>query len=269
MIMSQYIFQQEILHFLKREVKAAGKILLDQYNSPSGIQEKSDGTPVSDADKASSKYLHEKIFQAFPNAGIFDEEHSEDKTGLEKEYCFVIDPLDGTKDYLRKGNTFSIFVGVLHYNIPKIAVTYRPMIDELAYAIKGEGAYLTDQIGTRKLQVRQESTLQILITSSRPTEELDNLLNKISPTQIAKLSSSTKIIEIAKGNADAFICAPGTQMHMWDLCAPSLILEEAGGTIADITGKPFTYTKSDVENSHGVIASSWEAYKLISKKLKS
>lgn len=260
-------FPDEVLKFLQTEVRHAGKILLDFYDKPSGIKEKHDGTPVSDADKASSDYLHSRIAQAFPNAGIFDEERSQSTSGLQKEYCFVIDPLDGTKDYLRKGDAFSVFVGVLHNNVPVIGVTYRPRLNELAYAIRGRGAHLTDNNGTRKLSVRPLQDLAVLVTNSR-YEQLEGIIAKVQPDKITKLSSSTKIIEVAKGNADAFLCAKETTMHMWDLCAPGLILEEAGGIITDLDGKPFTCTPKDIQNDTGIIAASPEAHKLILQRLR-
>jgi 3'(2'),5'-bisphosphate nucleotidase len=256
----------QIIEFLKVKIKEAGRILIDNYKSPEGIKRKKDGTLVSDADKKSSLYLERALKERYPEFGIIDEEN-EDGAIYGKKYCFVIDPLDGTRAYLEKENSFSILIGLLRNNIPVLGVAYRPMTQELFFAIKDKGAFLEIDGKVEKINVRKNKNLNVLVTNSRYGEGLDSILKKIKPHEIVKMGGSIKIAEVAKGNADAFICSMDNIMHVWDLCALEVILEESGGIITDLEGNKFDYSK-DNKNDRGVIAASKQAYEIIIKDLR-
>src|SRR3989344_5777444 len=105
----------------KPAIREAGAILLRHRANPSGVQHKSDDTLVSDADKASSAYLQEQIRLLFPEAAILDEE-ADHIAFQQKEYTFVIDPLDGTREYLAGQKNFSIMIGLLEAHQPVLGI---------------------------------------------------------------------------------------------------------------------------------------------------
>ncbi|MAH49320.1 hypothetical protein CMI37_26070 [Candidatus Pacearchaeota archaeon] len=253
--MNSIDFKDEDLQFLKSVIRRGGQILLENYENPSGIERKSDGSLVSEVDKKSARFITKSLVKRFPNFAIIDEEIGND-TSLEKEYCWVIDPLDNTRGYLAKENTFSILICLLRRNVPIFGISYRPLLDELVYSIKGKGTYLEDSSGIRKLHASDSQNLDVLISKSRSSEELEKLIKKIAPKKIRKMGGSTKIIELAKGTASVFVSPKVNVMHTWDLCATSLILEEAGGIITDIGGNPLEFKRDHHVHHLGILAAS-------------
>ena len=183
-----------------------------------------------------------------------DEERAEDKSRFKRRRCWVVDPLDDTRGYLAKQNTFGVIIGLLEDFQPVFGITYRPLSDELAFAIDGEGAFV--EIGREQNRISvQQGKISVLISNSRSSEELEKILQKIKPEETIKIGGSLKTVEVAKGNASLFLCPTTSVMHLWDLCAPQVILEEAGGRISNAYGKCFDYSQAETVNRNGVIAS--------------
>ena len=202
-----------------------------------------------------SQVLRKELSRQFPDYGILDEETDSDER--DKEYCWIVDPLDGTISYIRGDDSYGLLIGLIKNFEPILGVAYKPRAKELCYAIKGCGSYIETPEETKRLQVSQSKKLDILISGHRKNKELEDLIKKINPSEINSIKqmySSFKIIEIAKNNANLFLCPPSITLNVWDLCAPSVILYEAGGKITDIYGKPPDYNGSCI-NKNGVIAS--------------
>ena len=249
---------EEILEFLKKIIKEAGKILIENYDNPRGIRKKDDNTLVSDADKKVSDFLFNSLKEKYPDFGILDEERSEDERF--KEFCFIIDPLDGTKEYLKKIDEFSILIGLIKNFKPVLSIAYKPTSGELAYAIKGNGAFLEKNNKKIKLKVIAKKEIIAFISRTRKDENLDNLLGRLNAKKI-QLGSMYKIIEIAKNTGNVVVYPISLKVHIWDICAPQIILEEAGGIITDLIGGKIDYSKNIV---NGIIAtSSLETHKKI------
>lgn len=251
----------EELEFSKIVIKEAGKILLRFLSNPTGVERKSDDTLVSDADKESSIFLQSEMGKRFPGFSILNEEMAEDGTRFSREYCWVVDPLDDTRGYLAGKNTFGIMIGLMRNFQPVMGVTYRPLNDELVYATRGVGAYLERNGVATRISSKEHNPIKVLVSDSRTSEELERLLEVIGePKQIIKMGGSLKTIEVAKGNADLFLCPQTSVMHLWDLCAAQVILEESDGRLSDLSGKSFDYTQKETANRGGVIASTLSRY---------
>ncbi|MEK6899469.1 MAG: 3'(2'),5'-bisphosphate nucleotidase CysQ [Nanoarchaeota archaeon] len=241
------------IEFLGATIKHAGSLLLKNYKNPKGIELKEDNTLVSTADKESSSYIFQRLKSNFPSYGLIDEERKKSQNYLEKKYCWVIDPLDGTREYLKNNTNFGIIIGLLHKNNPIFGMTYRPIPNELIYAQKGKKAY--EGSNKNKIGVKQSKEIDVLVTSSRMDEELKQILQKLSPKKITSVGSSFKIIDVAQGKATLFIQPPGHTMHLWDLCGTSVILHEAGGKITDWRGRPLSFFTDSFAHEGGIIAS--------------
>jgi len=233
--------------------KQAGEYLLNERQNIGRIYTKKDKSLVCRVDKKSSDFLTKSLLHYFPDYGLLDEENKQDLRG-NREYFWVIDPLDGTIEYINDGSNFGLMIGLVHKNKPILGVTYAPVKKELIYAIKGYGAFLENQRKKQKIKVYNSKEINVLISARRKSEELDNLLKKISPKKITNMPSSFKTLEVAKGNATLFLCPETNTMNLWDLCAPQIILEEAGGKLTDLYGKNIDYN-GDTVNRNGVIAS--------------
>ncbi len=245
----------EELEFVKDIIRKAGDILLELYDNTTGIRVKGDGSLVSDSDKKVSTYLLRELTKSFPEYAILDEESKEDGQRFIKEYCWFIDPLDGTREYLEKRNNFGVLMGLAKNFQPILGVTYKPQTDELVYAVRGYGAYIESRGIKRKIRVDTSPETRIIVSNSRTSEELEEMIERIDPTSKENMGGSLKTVEVARGNATLFLCPTTSIMHLWDLCAPSIILEEAGGRITDIYGGKFDYSMGQTANRNGVVAS--------------
>jgi len=235
-------------------VKEAGKILIDGHPNPSGIETKADGSLVSDVDRKASAFIQERLIAGFPSYAMVNEELAEDQSRFKREFCWFVDPLDDTKGFLAKSTTSGILLGLTYKFQPVLGVTYNPFADELVCAIIGNGTYCMRSGETSKISVSKNKDIHLLISSSRSSPELEQIIAKIRPARTTKMGGSLKIVEVAKGFGNVFYCPKSSTMHLWDLCGPSVILEEAGGKITDTYGKPFDYSQKDTANVNGVIA---------------
>jgi len=235
--------------------RQAGQILIDNYANPAGIHRKADGTFVTDADVASSKLISGLLASKFPGYGLLDEEQNDNGSRLQKEYCWVVDPLDNTRDYIDKFPNFGVIIGLLRNLKPVLGVICKPGAKELFYAVKGCGTYCEKSSGiTERLAVSNDERISALVSRTRKNPELDKMLDSVNPHQVKIMGGALKVVEIAKGNANLVLSPPSNVLHLWDLCGSSVILEEAGGRMTDIYGQQFDYSQADTTNRNGVLA---------------
>jgi 3'(2'), 5'-bisphosphate nucleotidase len=257
---------EEELEVAAATAVAAGRLLLANYDDLEA-ETKGDSTIVTIADKESSAMVASELRKAFPNYGLLDEETKEDGSRFSCQYCWVVDPLDNTKDYFAEfenrktgkvgeseGN-FGVIIGLMRDFQPVLGVTYKPLKRELAYAIKGHGAYLVRNRKARPLNVSESEQIRVLASRSRKSGGLVNILERLNPEETHHINGSLKTIEVAKGNYNLFVCPASNAMRLWDFCGPQIILEEAGGRLTDLAGKSLNYRSEDTKNYRGVIAS--------------
>jgi len=258
---------EQRLGILKRIIKEAGKILLKYSSQKLKISLKEDNSLICGADKESSEFIFNSLKFFSPQWGIIDEERKKKFGELNKEYCWIVDPLDCTRGYLNHEDTFSILIGLLNNKKPIFGISYRPAIGEIIFASKGKGAYMENSREIRKIKANSLLELSLLTSRSRKSQRLDKIISLINPAEIIQMGGSTKIIEIAKGTANLFICPKGNVMYSWDLCAPQIILEESGGKMSDLEGRSIDYSKEDYAHSNGIIAANTEVYHSVSEKI--
>ena len=245
--------------------KIAGDILLKNRNNPLEIRTKKDNSIVCDADKESSNFLSEELSKRFPDYGILDEENIKNNT-LTDGYCWIIDPLDGTIEYVNNGDNFGVLIGLMKNFIPILGVAYRPKMGEIIYGIINEGAYIINSEGKRKLNVSNSNSIDVLISSYRKCRELTDLLKLINPDSVRSMPSSFKTIDVAKGSATLFLCPASITMNLWDICAPDIILHEAGGKLSNLYGEPIDYS-GNIVNLKGIVASNGVIHNEILRKI--
>jgi len=258
-------FKEEVI-FISKLMKEAGEILLKNYENPQGIETKADGTLTTEVDKKVSRLIFSSLEKQFPEYGVLDEEYG--GKNLERRKIWVSDPLDGTAEYIRKTGDFGIIIGLLENMQPVFGITYKPQKDEFAYAAKSCGAYLFQSGRTTKLKVSNSDEIHVLISRKRSSEELEKMLNSLKPSSVKFMGGSLKTVEVAKGNATLFLCPRTSPMSIWDICAPSVILEEANGRITDIYGKNISY--QDIKgnkNYDGVIATNGRIHEMVLERI--
>ncbi len=231
--------------------KDAGKILSKYFNK--GIEvgyKKDEFDPVTQADKDSDDYIRKALSVAFPDDDILSEENDARPSSYAKR-VWMVDPLDGTKDFVGGRASFAIMIGLLDNNVPQLGVVFNPITNELLYAVKDGGAFRVFEGKTEGLHVSQnnklsEATLVVrnqIVGDIRPLDEQVN--NLTVKNRVPEGSIGLKLGRIAQGKADVSI---HTNIHgcKWDTLAAEVIITEAGGVIVDLEGNKLDYTKETV-----------------------
>lgn len=235
----------------------AGKEILNIYNREYNIRNKEDKSPVTEADLKSNKIIEDGLKKyKWP---MLSEESEDNYLRLKSSSVWIIDPLDGTKDFIQKTGDFSIMIGLVEDGEPKFGVVYVPVKDKLYYAIRDQGSYL--RIGKEREQKLKVSSIEDFsdarLVVSRNHLYLNDieLADKLGVSHFKKTGSTgIKISLIAENKADLYYNLSG-KLGQWDTCAPEIILTEAGGRLTDTLGKRIKYNQKEVKNVKGIIAS--------------
>lgn len=237
--------------------REAGDAILEVYHSPDmGIQDKSDASPLTRADLASNQIICSALQKITPEIPIISEENTDLPYSERSQwpYCWIVDPLDGTKEFIKKNGEFTTNIGLVHNHKVIAGVVYLPVLEEMYFAIQGQGAFMIQNGQTTKLTAPTFSTntagLKVVCSRSHLNEKTEAFVNKlISPELIAR-GSSLKFLAIAKGEAHLYPRMAPTME--WDTCAAQIILEEAGGQVvlADDQNKTVSYNKEDLLNPY-------------------
>lgn len=230
------------------------KKIMSIYKKGFNVEIKDDNSPVTTADKASDKIIRDTLLKEYPSYGLLTEEDADDKIRLSKENVFIIDPLDGTTDFVAKDGMFCINLALVHNHLPVVGVVAIPARDEIYFAVKGKGAYYVKKGAIiEKIHVsHNSSSLRVVLSVSHQNKALnaalDNHSDKVKET--IRVGSAIKACMIAHGKAE--VCySIGHGTKEWDTCAPQLVVEEAGGTYQQNHGEPITYNRDNVYNEDG------------------
>jgi 3'(2'), 5'-bisphosphate nucleotidase len=225
----------------------AGNEILKHYHNKFTVEYKKDGSPVTIADKSANKIIVEGLMHSFPEIPVLAEESADDPARLNHQYCFVVDPLDGTREYIKRNGEFTVNIALVFKGRPIVGVIYAPVLKELYYAKKGMGAYsLID--GNKKRIFVSERAGDIRLAKSRTnrSDDLDRLIEKNNITDIIIAGSSYKGCLVARGDVEAYYRF-GPTME-WDTAAMDIIVTEAGGIFAGIDDTEFIYNKKNPLN---------------------
>jgi len=239
----------EELKVAQQAARKAGEKIIEIYDSDSyDLKKKDDDSPVTKADLAANKIIMDILKENFPDDGFLTEEEKDSKERLSKERVWIIDPLDGTKDFLAKNDEFTVNIALVVAQEPVMGVIYCPVKKELFSAVKGQGSF-KDGL---KINVSDKKEDLILLRSrNHPTTGLLELI-KNENLSVLVVGSSLKGCLLAEGKADAYLRF-GSQSE-WDICAMSIIIEEAGGKITSPEGKPLKFNQENTR-IHGFVAS--------------
>ncbi|MDJ0697710.1 inositol monophosphatase family protein [Mastigocoleus sp. MO_188.B34] len=231
--------------------------------------------PVTVADTATNKYIVEKLQAALGSQdfGYISEETYQKQATNGKELVWIIDPLDGTRDFINKTGEYAIHIALVKDKRPILAVVAQPETEKLFYAIKGQGSFLelrssTGDNCTKSLNVSVQDSLEdltLVVSRSHRNEKLNYLLNNLPcKNQKAVGSIGGKIAAIVEQNADIYISLSGKSAPKdWDLAAPELILSEAGGTFTHFDGTSLSYNTGDINQWGGLIASNGKCHQIL------
>jgi 3'(2'),5'-bisphosphate nucleotidase len=251
----------------KAAAREAGAIIMRHYDRPEiAVNTKADKSPVTAADLEANAAIIRALAAAFPDDAILTEETPDDRARLAKSRVWIIDPLDGTRDFVARTGDFCVHIGLSVDTEAVLGVVYQPTVDSLAFAVKGGGAFEERSGGTNALHASSLSAPgQIRIGVSRLN--LDDGLSKCLAAagmsdRAVRLGASVKHIALARGDLDAVLNLSPSEQE-WDTCAPEVIMREAGCTVTNGDGVPFRYNQPDLFRPRGSAASNGHCHKLV------
>jgi len=220
--------------------RAAGDILLEYFKADYEVQDKGFHNPVTTADFASNHYLEERLRDSFPTYGWLSEETADNHDRLSRERVWVVDPLDGTKEFIEGLPQFVVSVALAERGRPVLGVLHNPVTGETFSAAAGHGATLNDKpITVSKVERLEEA----VILNSR-SETRRGLWKRYKPYfRLLKPMGSVayKLGLVAARRADIF--ATLRPKNEWDVCAGHIILKEAGADLSDLNGRVHSYNR--------------------------
>ena len=245
----------------------AGKEILKMYTLDFKINYKGINDPVTEADMKSNDIITAMLnITGFP---ILSEEGSDKKSYLGHDCFWIVDPLDGTKNFIGKDGQFSVMIGLVKDCLVVLGIVYQPTTGDLFMAQKGSGAYEKTADGWKKLMVNNENLIEDCTAVMSKNHISDRDLNILKDLHVSKIthkgSGGLKVGEICRGNADIYFNSSNKQ-KLWDTCASYCIISEAGGKMTDMLGNPFDYCSEKLVHENGVLVTNFKFHDLIVKK---
>ena len=247
---------KKIVEDLVQTFLDAGKISLDLRRKGLTKEIKSDNTPVSNGDLEVNKILTKKILSLTPNISIVSEEASENKTRDNLENFWLIDPIDGTYDYINDLDEFTINAGLIIQKKPVAGLIYAPAKNRMFYSygdglsfelINGEPIKLNHSKNFNKNEIKFVSY------SNKIKPEIDEIYKKLNVKKFVRMKSSLKFCVIAAGEYDGYVAEP--RASEWDIAAGHAILEHSGGSVTDFNEQEILYGKKDFKNPSLILKS--------------
>lgn len=247
---------------LLKIAKAAGDEILKVYDSSFDVEYKEDKSPLTVADKNSHKKIAEGLKRLYPQIPLFSEEGSsvpyEERKKWEK--FWLIDPMDGTKEFVNRNGEFTVNISLIHGELPVIGVVYVPVKDIFYFAQKTKGAYKLENCPdlesfktyAKKIICRKSSDkLTVVSSRSHLSDETKKFVGKLEEkykdVDMISCGSSLKLCVLAEGCADIYPRFAPTRE--WDISAGQIVVEEAGGFVVTVDGfKQLIYNKPNIVN---------------------
>ncbi|MBC9881543.1 3'(2'),5'-bisphosphate nucleotidase CysQ [Bradyrhizobium sp. INPA01-394B] len=231
---------------LQDTVREAGALAQSMFRTELKKWIKGASSPVSEADIAVNDLLEARLRGATPDYGWLSEESADDQARLSRRLTWVVDPIDGTRNYLGGHDEWCVSVALVEDASPLLAVVYAPATNEFFFAARGQGTTLND----KPVRAAGGSALDFArVAGPKPMVERLNSAGgeiKLHP-RIGSLA--LRLCRVANGSLDAAFA--GGNSHDWDLAAADLIVQEADGRMSDLSGGPILYNRREV--THGVL----------------
>jgi 3'(2'), 5'-bisphosphate nucleotidase len=252
------VMEKELV-IAKQLAVAAGGILLEYYDQAVLVDWKAPGDPVTAADRAVSEFIVTNLAREFPSHGILSEEETDDYVRLERSHVWMIDPMDGTKEFIDHRGDFAVQIGLVVNGLPALGVVYQPTTEKLYYGSIGKGAFLeTDGTAAVPLRVSPEQTashMTIAVSRSHRSARVDAIRERLQIQNSIQMGSvGLKVGLLCEGRAHLYVHT-GAGTKLWDTCGPEAILREAGGRMTDAANNPLQYVNREIKNFNGLIAS--------------
>ena len=242
---------QKILKCAQFASIEAGKEIMKYFETNLTIRQKGFQNPVTEADLSANKIIHKILIGVYPDFGWLSEETKDSSNRLNKEYVWVVDPMDGTKEFIEGIPHFVVSIGLVKNGAPIIGVLYNPVTEEIFYSEKGQGAYYNHK--PIKCSTNEEmNEIDIVVSRSEIKAGLWKEYNNVFKNKHEIGSVAYKLGLVASGQYDFFVTLK--PKNEWDICAGQIILTEAGGILRNIDSfKPPKFNQKNTLQKPGLL----------------
>jgi 3'(2'), 5'-bisphosphate nucleotidase len=244
----------ELLARVERLARQAGALILQVYSGAFEVRGKADASPVTEADERAERCIVAALRQWDPDTPVVAEEAaSRGETPAVGRRFWLVDPLDGTREFVSRNGEFTVNIALVEDGAPVLGAVFEPVAQRMVAGLVGKGAWLQDADGRRAIACRRPAASGLVLASSRSHGDdaaLDAWLGGRPVLQRVVAGSSLKFGLLASGQADIYPRL-GRTME-WDTAAGHAVLRAAGGEVFDLAGAPLRYGKPGFENPHFV-----------------
>ena len=256
------LFAELDIDFLIATARAAGDEILDVYRGDIAVQDKDDKSPLTEADLRAHRLIDARLKEHYPDIPVLSEEssdHAEYSIRKDWKRYFLVDPLDGTKEFIKRNGQFTVNIAVIENSVPAAGVVHAPHLDWTYWGAVGEGAFKTEGGGEPvRLAPQPSGGGKVVIVGSRshPTPEMDAFVEeqkrKHAEVEFIAMGSSLKLCAVAEGKADVYPRF-GPTME-WDTGAAHAVVKAAGRQVyAHETGEELPYNKENLLNGWFIV----------------
>jgi len=244
----------------------AGKAVIEVYKNNFSYQVKDDNSPITEADIKSNEIIQEIL--SITNIPILSEESVDNLVRLKHEKIWIIDPLDGTSDFVEKTGEFTIMISLVQSSKPILGVIYWPTEDKLYVAQKNKGAYELFSGHWKKLNVNNISNLEkcrAVISRHHLSESDKKFIKKLNLLEFNQKGSSLKVLDICSGKAEVYLTTTN-KIKQWDTCASYCLISESGGKITSMYGEDLEFNTELINHENGLLVTNGLIHNKIVKK---
>jgi 3'(2'), 5'-bisphosphate nucleotidase len=248
--------------------RAAGDLVRGMQRGDLGVELKAGDEPVSVADRRASELIVTGLAAAFPDDPIISEELAPAPGAFGAPRLWLVDPIDGTKDFIRGEDGYAVMIGLVSAGRPVVGVVHQPAAERTYWATPS-GAWVRDAGGVRPLEastVTDAAAARLVASKSHRTADIDRVKAQLGIAEEQNVGSvGLKLCLIAAAARDLYV-SPAAKTKAWDTCAPEAILTRAGGRLTDLHGGPIEY-RGDLHHRRGLVASNGRVHDEVVSKL--
>ncbi|CAN5822238.1 3'(2'),5'-bisphosphate nucleotidase CysQ [soil metagenome] len=249
--------------------RIAGTEVVRLRNGELTVEMKPGDEPVTVADRRASELIVEGLVAAFPADALISEELPSEVSTLAKHRVWLVDPIDGTKDFIRGGDGFAVMIGLSIDGVPSVGVVHQPTIDRTFFVTPDGGAHMLSHGTLSPLVVSSVAIAgdaRLVASASHRTADIDRVKTELGIRDEINVGSvGVKLCLIASGVRDLYV-NPSAKTKSWDTCAPEAILAGAGGRLSDLFGRPIEY-RTELAHRRGLVASNGHVHAEVVGKL--
>ena len=238
----------EEIETAERAAREAGSIIMGLFKGQYDVQEKSKNNPVTSADLAANRRIRDIIHGRFPQDGWLSEEDKDSSERLRASRVWVVDPIDGTKEFIEGVPQFAVSIGFVVDGRPQVAVVFNPAQDHFYQAAAGQGATLNGQ-PIRVTSRDQVDGALLLVSRSEPRKKFQVFVDRCAIEPVGSIAY--RLAQVAGGKGDGTLTF--RSIREWDVCAGVLMVEAAGGSVVDGNGKVLMFNQPEARH-RGVVA---------------